>query len=304
VALQRVNRLLLTRFVPLVSLVAAFAFVVMMFNLPLPGGTTGHAVGVGIAAIVLGPWGAILAMSVALLIQALFFGDGGLTSLGANVFNIAIVGSFVAAGCYRVIAARASLTSRRRVVAAAVAGYVAINAAALCAALELGVQPGLFRDATGAPLYAPYPLRVALPAMMIGHLTIAGLAELALCAGVVAYLQRDDLSLLRLTAPEAPEFDRPGRGRTPWWRPLWIGLVALALLTPLGLVARGSAWGESNGARGAWGWTAPLRGYAAPFVRNPAIGTVVSAVLGVALVVLAVRVLRPVIVRPRAHTAD
>src|ERR1700682_3713656 len=73
VALQRVKRLLHTRFVPLLSLFSAFSFVVMMFNLPLPGGTTGHAVGVGIAAIVLGPWAAILSISVALLIQALFF---------------------------------------------------------------------------------------------------------------------------------------------------------------------------------------------------------------------------------------
>ena len=63
---------------------AAFSFVIMMFNLPLPGGTTGHAVGVGIAVVVLGPWAAMLAISIALVIQALFFGDGGITAIGAN----------------------------------------------------------------------------------------------------------------------------------------------------------------------------------------------------------------------------
>ncbi|HEU5015384.1 MAG TPA: cobalt transporter CbiM, partial [Roseiflexaceae bacterium] len=178
IALQRIKRLLNTRLVPLLAVFSAFSFVIMMFNLPLPGGTTGHAVGMGIATIVLGPWGSMLAISVALLIQALFFGDGGITAFGANCFNMAIVGSLVAYGVYRLVASGASLTSGRRVVAAALAGYAAINVAALCAAIEFGIQPELFKDASGAPLYAPYPLSVAIPAMLIGHLTIAGLAEL------------------------------------------------------------------------------------------------------------------------------
>ncbi len=95
-ALKRIKRLLATRAISLISVFAAFCFVVMMFNVPLPGGTTGHAVGVGIATIVLGPWGSILAVSIAISIQALFFGDGGITTLGANCFNMAIVGSFAA----------------------------------------------------------------------------------------------------------------------------------------------------------------------------------------------------------------
>ena len=74
VAFRRLRRLLHTKVLPLLSVFAAFSFVVMMFNLPLPGGTTGHAVGMGIGAIVLGPWGAIVAISVALAIQALLFG--------------------------------------------------------------------------------------------------------------------------------------------------------------------------------------------------------------------------------------
>ncbi len=134
---------LFARLVPLVSVFAAFSFVVMMFNLPLPGGTTGHALGVTIAAIVLGPSASILALSLALTIQALFFGDGGIPTLGANCFNMAIVGSLVAYGAYRLLAGRSMITSRRRVVAAAMAGYVAINASALLAAIEFGIQPAL-----------------------------------------------------------------------------------------------------------------------------------------------------------------
>src|SRR5205823_11585152 len=106
IALQRVKQLLNTRLVPLLSVFAAFSFVIMMFNLPLPGGTTGHAVGVGIATVVLGPWASMLAISIALIIQALLFGDGGITAIGANCFNMAILGSLTAYGIYRLLSGR------------------------------------------------------------------------------------------------------------------------------------------------------------------------------------------------------
>ncbi len=320
IALQRVKRLLNTRMVPLLSVFAAFSFVIMMFNLPLPGGTTGHAVGMGIAAIVLGPWGSMLAISVALLIQALFFGDGGITAFGANCFNMAIVGSLVAYWVYRAIAGRAALMSTRRVVAAAIAGYAAINVAALLAAIEFGIQPLLFMDASGAPLYAPYPLSVAIPAMAIGHLTIAGIAELIVSGGVVAYLQRADPSLLKLTAPNAQDVDKgladvTRRGGWRSVRPLLIGLAVLMVLSPLGLLAAGTAWGE-------WGasdyadpamrqqiivasgqhappaqtpkglaqlssiWTAPIPDYAPPWMQSAEFGYIMSAVVGAGLIIL------------------
>src|SRR4051794_28018633 len=116
VALRRVRRSFSARTMPLISLLAAFSFVVMMFNLPLPGGTTGHAVGMAIATIVLGPWPGMLAISVALLIQAVFFGDGGVTAFGANCFNMAIAGSAVAHAVYRGLAGWSPVDSRRRVV--------------------------------------------------------------------------------------------------------------------------------------------------------------------------------------------
>ncbi len=109
VAAERVKRLLHTRMVPLLALFSAFSFVIMMFNLPLPGGTTGHAVGMGIAAIVLGPWASIIAASIALLIQAIFFGDGGITTFGANSLNMAIIGSFVAYWTYRAVSGRSPI---------------------------------------------------------------------------------------------------------------------------------------------------------------------------------------------------
>ena len=117
---------------------------------------------------------------------------------------MAIVASLVAYASYRLIAAGAAIASRRRVVAAAIAGYLAVNAAALIAAIEFGIQPALFHDARGMPLYAPYPLSIAVPAMMIGHLTLAGVAEAVISAGLVAYLQAADPALLRNTAGALP----------------------------------------------------------------------------------------------------
>jgi len=98
------------------------------------------------------------------VIQAVFFGDGGITAIGANCFNMAIVGSLSAYAVYRVVSWRASLWSLRRVIAAALAGYAAINLSALCAAIEFGVQPVFFHTLTGVPLYCPYPLSVSIPA--------------------------------------------------------------------------------------------------------------------------------------------
>jgi cobalt/nickel transport system permease protein len=315
VALKRVKKTMNSRQVPLLSLFAALSFVIMMFNLPLPGGTTGHATGIGLATVVIGPWAAMLAVSVALVVQALFFGDGGVTAIGANCFNMAIAGALVAYAVYRLVAGRSPLASARRVVAAGVAGYVAINVSALLAAVEFGIQPLLYKDAAGAPLYCPYPLSIAIPAMMLGHLTIAGLAELAVSAGVVAFLQRSDLSLLRSTAGNIRGLDaalpQPA-ART--LRPLWMGLAILLVLTPLGILAAGSAWGEwmasdyANAAtrremasasfhhaapdRPPQGlqrlssiWTAPFARYAPPYIRGAAFGYLLSAMFGAGLIV-------------------
>jgi len=309
-ALRRTRKKLFGRTLPLLALFAAFSFVTMMFNLPLPGGTTGHAVGVGIAAIVLGPWASLLAISLALTIQALFFGDGGITTLGANCFNMAIAGSFAAWGIYRLVSLGAAADSRRRVVAAALAGYGAINLSALLAAIEFGIQPMLFHDATGAPLYAPYPLRIAIPAMMVGHLTIAGAAEAVMSAGLFSYLRRNEPGLVGIGGQSA---GAAGAGAPATGRGLWGTLAVVLLLTPLGIVASGAAWGEwapsdfansagraqiaaASGqaaapvvapaglARLAQMWTAPMPAYAPHFVKSAAFGYLLSAMFGVGLI--------------------
>src|SRR5262245_35254946 len=84
IALRKIERTLAERTIPLTAPLSALCFVVPMLNIPVPGGTSGHAVGASLAAIVLGPWPAVLSISIALTIQALLFGDGGITTLGAN----------------------------------------------------------------------------------------------------------------------------------------------------------------------------------------------------------------------------
>ncbi len=145
---------------------AAFSFLVQMFNVPAPGGTTGHAVGAAIIAILLGPWTAVIALSMVLVIQALVFGDGGITALGANCFNMAVVAPFVSYGVFKVMTHPAS-SPRRIFCAAFFAGYVGLCAAAILAGVEFGLQPIIAHAPNGTPLYAPYPLKVAVPAMAL-----------------------------------------------------------------------------------------------------------------------------------------
>ena len=192
-----VKRNLKSKQVPLLAIGAAFSFVIMMFNVPIPGGSTGHAVGGVLVAILLGPWAACIAITVALLVQALLFGDGGITALGANCFNMAFVLVFAGYYIYKAISFKAPIDSKRRIIAAGIAAYAGINAAAFLTGVEFGLQPLLHRTAAGQPLYCPYGLKVAVPAMLLGHLLIFGWVEAIITALVIKYLQKQDPALLR-----------------------------------------------------------------------------------------------------------
>ena len=195
-----VKRTLNARQVPLLAIGAAFSFVIMMFNVPIPGGSTGHAVGGVLVAILLGPWAAMIAITVALVIQALLFGDGGITAIGANCFNMAVVIPFVGYYTYRFVGVGARPDSKRRMVAAGVAGYIGINAAAACAGVEFGLQPHLHHTLTGQALYCPYGIKFAVSAMVGEHLLVFGWIEAIVTALVVKYLQKQAPELL---GPEA-----------------------------------------------------------------------------------------------------
>lgn len=309
-AAARVRRRVKTRQVPTLAMLSAVCFLVMMFNVPIPDGTTAHAVGGSLVAVLLGPWAAVIAVTVALAFQALLFGDGGILSFGANVFNMAIVLPFVAYGVYRLLARGSSLTSWRRSAAAAVGGYVGLNVAALCCGIQLGIQPIFFHDAAGAPLYSPYHLAEAVPAMLLAHLAVAGFVEAAMTGGVFAYLQRANVPLLTINNPGVPvdDSDSPVAPK-PKFRPglaAGVAMLVMVALTPLGLLAPGGAFGEdapedlnlsslglraipAGLARYAGFWNHTLLGdYGFADGSHPVVGYLVSAVIGILVVGMAV----------------
>ncbi|SEM68241.1 cobalt/nickel transport system permease protein [Syntrophus gentianae] len=182
VALKKVKKEVSTKQVPYLAMAAAFSFLIMMFNVPIPGGTTGHAVGAGIIALFLGPWTAVIAVSVVLILQAVVFGDGGITAIGANCFNMAVIMPFVSYGVFQLVNGKTG-SGMRTSLAAFFSGYVGLSVAALVTAVEFGIQPLIAHSPDGRPLYAPYPLSIAVPAMAIEHLVLFSIIE-----GVVTVL--------------------------------------------------------------------------------------------------------------------
>ena len=241
-AASRVKKILNNRTIPLLAVFSALNFTIMMFNVPVPGGTTAHGVGGTLVAIVLGPWAAVLTVSVALIIQALFFGDGGILAIFLNCLTMGIVLPFVGYATYRLIAARAPLLSSRRAWAAGIGGYVGISVAALLVGILLGLQPVLFTDASGRPLYSPYGLEAAVPAMLAAHMFGASIVEGIITGLGVAYLQARHPELLEsLRGVFAGEPVEEGNAsRRPLWQLIAATLVgAFVVLGAIGLILGG-----------------------------------------------------------------
>jgi cobalt/nickel transport system permease protein len=149
-----------------------------------------------LVAILLGPWAACIAVSVALVIQALLFGDGGITAIGANCFNMAFIMPLAGYAMYRLISGKSPVASFRRIAAAGIAGYAGIVIASLFTGIEFGIQPILHHTASGQALYCPYGLKVAVTTMLGAHMLIIGWIEFIVTALVVKFLQVQDPSLL------------------------------------------------------------------------------------------------------------
>jgi len=230
IAVKKVKKEITKAKIPLLGIGAAFSFLLMMFNVPIPGGTTAHAVGGTLLAILIGPFSACISITVALLIQTLLFGDGGVLAFGANCFNMAFVLPFLGYFIYKFIKDRAK--SEKGEYAGIILGsYFGINVAALCAAIEFGIQPLLFKNAAGQALYSPYPLSVSIPAMTIPHLLVAGVVEVVFTVGIYSFIKKVS----------------PGtifEGAKKKTHAIYGLIVALICLTPIGLLATGTAWGE------------------------------------------------------------
>ncbi|MCX5710259.1 MAG: cobalt transporter CbiM [Candidatus Omnitrophica bacterium] len=175
-----VKKTLKAKQVPMLAIGAAFSFIVMLFDIPIPGGTTAHAIGAVLIAILLGPWPACIAITVTLVIQAFLFGDGGILALGANSFNMAFADVFAGYYIYRLVSYRSKPQSIRRVIAAGIGAYMGATLAAILTAVEIGLQKGK---------YSPYGLKEALPAMAGASILVFGWVDALLTAAVVKYLQ-------------------------------------------------------------------------------------------------------------------
>jgi len=184
-AVRRVNRELNERQIPLMGVTAAFIFAAQMMNFTVAGGTSGHLLGGALAAILLGPWAGMLVLTSVLAVQALLFQDGGLLALGANLFNMAVVGVLVGWAIY--VALRRLLGERPWAMMASgfAAAWLSVFVASLAAAAELAIS-------------GTSPWIVALPAMGLVHMLI-GIGEGLITVGVLAFLQvaRPDLLALR-----------------------------------------------------------------------------------------------------------
>jgi len=190
---RKANKIVEDKHIPLFAVLTAAVFAAQMINWPVgPGGTTAHLVGGALIAIFLGSYGGLIAMAVILLIQAFLFGDGGITALGANIWNMGVVDCFVGYYLYKIISKALGDTPRGKVIGAFFGGWIGITLAAFFCGLEIGIST-IF----------PYDIAVSVPVMTIYH-CLLGTIEGLITAFVVGYTLKVRPDLLEL-----PKIDPP-----------------------------------------------------------------------------------------------
>jgi cobalt/nickel transport system permease protein len=211
-ALRRTGKEMGERQIPLMGVLAAFIFAAQMLNFPVAGGTSGHLIGGALAAILLGPWAAMLVMTAVVGLQALLFQDGGLLVLGANILNMAVIAPVVGFAVYSAIK---RLLKDERIGALAggfVAGWLSVVLSSAATALQLALS-------------GTSDLGIALPAMVGVHLLI-GIGEGLITAGALAFVMTTRPDLVKMTSSSAS-------ARTAWWVVGLLIALALVLLAPL-----------------------------------------------------------------------
>ncbi|NEU73708.1 cobalt transporter CbiM [Hassallia byssoidea VB512170] len=176
-ALNRAQAEYQERAVPLMGVCGAFIFAAQMINFPIPGGTSGHLLGGTLAGALLGPWAGSLVMVAVFIVQSVIFQDGGLTVLGANIFNMGLIGTF--GGYYLYKAIRFAIGGNKlsgMVIAAAVAAWTSVVVASVVCAVELAIS-------------GTVPLTVALAAMASWHVIIA-IGEAAITVVALSFIWR------------------------------------------------------------------------------------------------------------------
>jgi cobalt/nickel transport system permease protein len=268
-ALRRVGKDLGERQVPMVGVLAAAIFAGQMLNFTVAGGTSGHLMGAALATILLGPWAAIIVMTTVVGVQAIIFQDGGLLVLGANIFNMGIIGVLVSYFVYRSFKKLAGRRSWGIFVGGFTAAWFSIVITALAVALQLAFS-------------GVSPANISIPAMGGIHMLI-GIGEGLITIGALAFLFSTRRDLLPI--------DQAGLkgGRAVWISGLILAAI-LAVVSPLASV-------HPDGLE----WVAEQRGfldlaqeplykiipdYVFPGISNEALATIVAGIIGVVIVLV------------------
>jgi cobalt/nickel transport system permease protein len=266
-AFMRVKRDMDERKVPLMGVVAAAIFAGQMLNFPIAAGTSGHLLGAALAMILLGPWAAVLALTIVVGAQALIFQDGGIAALGANLFNMAVIGVFVSYTVYRAVQ-RFSRGAKWGIFGGGfLAAWTSIFIAALAAALELAFS-------------GTSPANLAVPAMGLVH-SVIGIGEGLITVGALAFVVAVRPDLVRTTD------QKQVGGKVIWIAGLLIAF-ALAVASPLasthpdGLEFIAAQQGFLNKQQASPVQIIP--NYALPGISNQHVATIAAAILGVIVV--------------------
>ena len=281
IAIRQTNKNLNERIVPMMGVMAAFIFAAQMLNFPVAGGTSGHLIGGALAAIILGPWAAILVMTAVVGLQALLFQDGGLVVLGINLLNMSIMSVLAGYGAYWVFR-RFGTNFKHLMIGGFVAAWLSVVISAASTALLLALS-------------GTTPLVIALPAMIGVHMLI-GMGEGLITVFALSFIRTARPALLQVPAdtrasgvPVAPTTALTERSRgLRWWALGYVIAVAVTLLAPL---ASGSPDGLERVA-GDLGFIeraqdapyAVIADYAIPGIQNEALATILAGVIGVTVV--------------------
>jgi cobalt/nickel transport system permease protein len=267
IALHKSKQTLGERQVPLMGVLAAAIFAGQMLNFTVAGGTSGHLLGAAIAAILLGPWPAVLVMTSVVSIQALLFQDGGLLALGANLFNMAIVGVFVSYAIYNGLGKLFQKQNWGLFVAGFAAAWSSIFIASLACGLELALS-------------GTSPANIAIPAMGAIHALI-GIGEGLITMGTLGVIRaaRKDLLDSGDKQPAGNKIVLIGGGLLAL---LLVVLSPLASTHPDGLEWVAEQQGFLATARASIYELLP--DYSLPGISNPILTTIAAGIIGVIIV--------------------
>ena len=217
---------------PLLSSLTALSFIIMMFNIPIPGGTSGHALGATLIAIIFGPWASFMAICFVLLLQALLFGDGGITTYAINAITMGYISSFSGYYTYKLLKNKISDKLNYFF-----SGWISIVLTSIAVAIVLGIEPYIAKNISGAPLYFPFDLKITIPAIVGSHILFFGFVE-----GVFTMF---GISYFKHYFNIDKDYKTVGvKKETTDILLFFLVVLLIMLFLPLGIITENPAWGE------------------------------------------------------------